>query len=576
MPFQKALSTSLSLVVALGLISAPVSVFGQTAAGKRVGKRVGNRVGNRVGKRAAKAQPAKQPVKAKRVVAALPEDVEQHLDLIYATYGDRAMKLDLFRLKELKTPAPCVVVVHGGGWLKGDKTKFHALAQQLAARGFVTAAVGYRLGGEAKFPAAIHDCNASVRWLRANASKYGVDPRRIGAVGGSAGGHLVGLMAAAPHLAQLRGSGGSADHSSRLQAAAVMAGPLELSTGPVAEKSRQDPQNSNANKWFGKTIDQAPALYKLASPFSHLDSKTPPMFFVVGEYDNPSRNRATRERLRDVGVAASIQTYAYGKHGCWNQHPWFDVIVDDLDAFFSRELKKPSRPANATIATDWGSLSFNDKSISLHVDKAAGKKSVDIPRLNNPIKVAYVRGDQSVKPLAVKPGVKTWAVSLPKGADGSIDLVVETVGRPLLPTIPRIVSQGDDGVIVLPAHQAVAHGELLRYEPQPHKNTVGYWARETDWVEWTVFVEQPGSFQVEILQGCGKGQGGRQLAVSVGKEAVEFIVEDTGHFQNFKPRNIGAVEIATPGIVKLRIRPRKKAKNAVMDVRRVRLIPAKS
>ena len=195
---------------------------------------------------------------------------------------------------------------------------FHALAHALAERGYAAAAIEYRLAGEAKFPAAIHDCNAAVRWLRAEHQRLGIDPKRIGAVGGSAGGHLVGLMAAAPHLPALQGTGGHADRSSRLQAAVVLAGPMELATGPVAEKSRKQPQQSNSNLWLGKTVDEAPDLYRLASPLSHLSPDTPPMLFQVGEHDVPLRNQATRDRLRELGVRVESQLYRHGKHGCWN------------------------------------------------------------------------------------------------------------------------------------------------------------------------------------------------------------------------------------------------------------------
>src|SRR5690606_12661879 len=143
-----------------------------------------------------------------------------------------------------------------GGWRNGDKSKFRALAQQLAARGFVTMAIEYRLAGEARFPAAIHDCNAAVRYLRANAEKYRVDPQRIGALGGSAGAHLVGLMAAAPHVEALQGEGGNPGVSSEIQAAVVMAGPMDLVTGRTAERARQADPNSFAITFFGKTIDE--------------------------------------------------------------------------------------------------------------------------------------------------------------------------------------------------------------------------------------------------------------------------------------------------------------------------------
>ena len=93
------------------------------------------------------------------------------------------------------------------------------LAQSLALRGYVTAAIEYRLADEAKFPAAVQDCHAAVRWLRANAKEHDIDPDQIGAVGGSAGGHLVGLVAAAPDVKELQGEGGNASHSSQLQAA---------------------------------------------------------------------------------------------------------------------------------------------------------------------------------------------------------------------------------------------------------------------------------------------------------------------------------------------------------------------
>ena len=106
----------------------------------------------------------------------VPANVESHLDVVTAAYGDRKLHADIFVPNDRKGLRPAVVVVHGGGWLKGDKTKFRALALKLASLGYVTAAVEYRLGGEAKFPAAIHDCNAAVRFLRANAKRYRIDP----------------------------------------------------------------------------------------------------------------------------------------------------------------------------------------------------------------------------------------------------------------------------------------------------------------------------------------------------------------------------------------------------------------
>ncbi len=270
----------------------------------------------------------------------LPDNLTEQLDIVYAAYGGREMHLDLFSPKEKVSSEkrPAIVVVHGGGWLKGDKSKFRALAIALASRGYVTAAIEYRLGGEALFPAGIHDCNAAVRFLRANADKYGIDPERIGAVGGSAGGHLVGLMAVSDKMDALQGEGGNPGVSSRVKSTVVMAGPLDLTSGSVLEKSRNDPENSNANHWFGKTYDEAPDLYKLASPFHQVSAETGPMLFICGDMDSPERNEATREKLRTLGVKTDLIVVKNAKHGCWNRLPWFTGIVADIDTWFQETL----------------------------------------------------------------------------------------------------------------------------------------------------------------------------------------------------------------------------------------------
>lgn len=134
--------------------------------------------------------------------------------------------------------------------------------------------------------------------------------------------------------------------------------------------------------------------------------------------------------------------------------------------------------------------------------------------------------------------------------------------------------QAADGSILLHSKTAQVHGVMLRYEPAVHKNTLGFWVNEKDWASWEFEVTKPGKFKIEVLQGCGTGQGGSDVAVHVGEKKFPFVVEDTGGFQMFKPRVIGEVEIAKAGRHALEIRVVKKAKSAVMDVRQIRLIPA--
>jgi hypothetical protein len=135
--------------------------------------------------------------------------------------------------------------------------------------------------------------------------------------------------------------------------------------------------------------------------------------------------------------------------------------------------------------------------------------------------------------------------------------------------------QGKDGTIVMHARTAEVHGTMLRYEPLPHKTTLGYWVNPTDWASFEFTVSQPGAFSIEVFQGCGKGQGGSEVDVSVGEQVLKFTVEDTGHFQNFKARDIGTVTIEKAGRYTLTVKPVKKAAAAVMDVRRVTLKPVK-
>lgn len=132
-----------------------------------------------------------------------------------------------------------------------------------------------------------------------------------------------------------------------------------------------------------------------------------------------------------------------------------------------------------------------------------------------------------------------------------------------------------DGSITLPARTAEIHGATLRYEPLPHKNTIGFWTNPDDYATWEFTVAKPGRYEVEILQGCGKGHGGSEAKVVVAGQTLPLTVEDTGHFQNFVPRTIGTIMLDQPGRMTLELRAVKKAKAAVMDCRQITLRPVK-
>ena len=132
-----------------------------------------------------------------------------------------------------------------------------------------------------------------------------------------------------------------------------------------------------------------------------------------------------------------------------------------------------------------------------------------------------------------------------------------------------------NGVVLLHSRSAAIHGTTLRYEPMPFKNTLGWWGRPEDWADWTFALDRPGTFEVEVLQGCGKGSGGSEVRLEVAQQTLSFDVQETGHFQIFVPRRIGRVTLSA-GIQTLSVKPQRKPGGAVMDLRQIQLIPVEN
>jgi hypothetical protein len=127
------------------------------------------------------------------------------------------------------------------------------------------------------------------------------------------------------------------------------------------------------------------------------------------------------------------------------------------------------------------------------------------------------------------------------------------------------------GAVLLHVRDAKVHGSKLRHEPEPHKDTLGFWVQKDDWAEWTFDAPHAGTFDIEVLQGCGKGSGGAEVEFAIGDQKLTMKVEETGHFQRFIPRSIGTVKLEKAGAHTLTVKPRTKPGGAVMDLRRVLL-----
>jgi sugar lactone lactonase YvrE/acetyl esterase/lipase len=239
--------------------------------------------------------------------------------------------------------------IHGGGWSKGERKNMRTLAVALAHKGYVTASLSYRLSGEAKFPAAIHDCKAAVRWLRANAKQLGIQPEAIGVTGLSAGGHLAALMATSNGHAELEGSVGSLGHSSIVQACIAMGAQSDLTTPRIRELSSKadDPYYT---PFLGGTAAQVPATYALASPRQHLDKGDPPIAFMTGDQDDPSTHADEfRKEQMKLGCHSGFTLLPKAPHSFLGQQAAFKKCVQVCDTFFNVHLRQLSSP---TIETD--------------------------------------------------------------------------------------------------------------------------------------------------------------------------------------------------------------------------------
>ena len=284
------------------------------------------------------AQTTTKSAKAAPLSEEPPDSVKAELDITYGKTPEQELKLDVYRPKAGGDKLPACVLVHGGGWTGGNKEKFRPLAIALAAKGYVVANIEYRLAPAAKYPACVRDCSLAVRWVRANATRFGLDPHRIGAWGGSAGGHLVGLIAAAPSHANFL-TQELKDVSAAVQATCIMAGPTDLAAEKFVAGLRAAKEKSGSFQWFGKLYDDAPEIYKEASPITHFTKTTGPILFLTGDLDNPDRDTAGMEKLKSLGVATSQVVLKDAKHGCWMQPAWSGQCVDAVDVWFREHLK---------------------------------------------------------------------------------------------------------------------------------------------------------------------------------------------------------------------------------------------
>jgi acetyl esterase/lipase len=264
----------------------------------------------------------------------LPDDVEMKRDVVYGKGGGRDLKLDLFLPKAAKGPRPAVVYIHGGGWSGGSRIAFRRQAAYLASRrGYVGACIEYRLSGEAQFPAAIEDAKCGVRWLRANAKTYGVDPDRIAAAGGSAGGHLAAMLGVTNREDGPEGKGGHGEFSSRVAAVVDFNGVSDLEA-----LGRNGGPGGAIARFLGASYAEMPELYRKSSPITYVDRESPPFLFLHGTGDTTvpiEQSRAMLKKLHAAGVKAELYEAPGAGHGFFNRPPHYEPTLKRMEAFLA-------------------------------------------------------------------------------------------------------------------------------------------------------------------------------------------------------------------------------------------------
>ena len=279
---------------------------------------------------------------AKIIVPELPAGVVVHEDIVYLSLGPRELHLDVFQPEKPEDgPYPGVLLVHGGGWRSGSKSQMVPLAQKLAARRYVTAAVEYRLSIEAGYPAAVFDLKAAVRWMRANAQKYRIDSSKITILGCSAGAHLATLVGCTNGVRKFDDDTGWLEFSSDIQAIVNIDGLVDF-TNPEALKYENIPEKpSVAILWLGGSFAERPERWREASPIYYVNADTPPIIFVNSILDRFHAGRDEMlEKFGKHNIYYEVHTIPDTPHPFWLFHPWFeptfDLVLNFLNKTFNR------------------------------------------------------------------------------------------------------------------------------------------------------------------------------------------------------------------------------------------------
>ncbi len=276
------------------------------------------------------------PVDAQETV---PAGVVFEKNIEYSNPDDQHLQLNVARPKEGAGPFPAVICIHGGGFRAGTRESFNGLCLQLAERGYVAVTVSYRLAPKYQFPAAVYDVKAAVRWMRANAEKYQIDPDRIGTTGGSAGGHLAQFLGVTSGVKKFEGDGGNAEYSSSVKCVVNFYGPSDFTKSYDASVDAKDV----LPLFLGGNLEQERHRHIESSPLYWVTPEAAPTLFVHGTKDAYVAHEQAEwivERMKAADVEATLMTIEDGDHGFRTSSPEVKEKIENARfEFFEKHLK---------------------------------------------------------------------------------------------------------------------------------------------------------------------------------------------------------------------------------------------
>jgi len=272
-------------------------------------------------------------------VAKIDSSIKKHQNLVYRTYSNnREMHLDLFEPLHSKPnkKKPCVVMIHGGGWISGDKSLLEAYALSLAEKGYVTLTVEYRFSTEATYPAAVIDINSALKWINKNAQRYHIDKKRINLMGSSAGGQLASLIAVTSKTTLFSDPNFLPKIKTPIHSLINIDGVIAF-IHPISEEGGTPQKPSSATKWFGEHYTTDSTKWIEASALTYVGKNTPPTLFIASSIP---RFNAGRDEMMKVLNKYEVYTEKHvfddAPHSFWLFNPWFKPTLNWILDFLAK------------------------------------------------------------------------------------------------------------------------------------------------------------------------------------------------------------------------------------------------